>query len=370
MTNVGNHFVEIEMKGTWTRAALALVVAAGLSACGSAQADDTGPSEAEPQEFGRVINVEVLEVAPRPFMDQIRLTGVARANRDVQVAAEESGVIRRMFVDRGARVAQGQPLFKIDDQVLQAQVDQARAQAELARQTWERRKRLFEEDRVGSELAYLEARSAAQQTAANVRVLEERLARTTIRAPFAGVVDDRFVEVGSLVAPGQPVARVVDLNPVKVTAGVPERYAGDVGAGTDAVVLFNVLPDEEFPANIGFVGSTVDAQNRTFPVEIRMGNPGGLIKPEMVATILVDRRGFDQAVVIPQDALVRVEDGYVVFVAAEGDDRTVAHQRRVRLGPAQNNQVVVEEGLEAGDRLIVVGHKSVAHGDRINVVGT
>jgi RND family efflux transporter MFP subunit len=264
----------------------------------------------------------------------------------------------------------GEPIARLNDDVLAAQAAQARAQAELARQTWERRKRLWEEDRVGSEIAYLEARFAAEQTEANLRSLEERLARTTIRAPFTGILEDRMVEVGTMVSPGQAVARMVDRTPVKVTAGVPERYAADVASGSEAVVTFDVLPDEVFRAPISFVGSTVDPQNRTFPIEVRMPNPRGVVKPQMVANVSVERRSLESAVVVPQNALVRVEDGYVVFVVSDGDGMSRAEQRRVELGPSQRDMAVVESGLEPGERLIVVGQKSVAGGDRVNVVAS
>jgi membrane fusion protein (multidrug efflux system) len=355
------------MKRTWTMRGLSLVGATLLVACGGdAQADD--PAEGA-EGFSRVINVEVSEVRPETFVEEIRLTGVALADQDVLVSAEESGTVEEILVEKGSRVSAGEPILQIDDAVLQAQVAQARAQAELAQQTWDRRKRLWEEDRVGSEIAYLEARFAAEQTAANLEGLEARLARTTIRAPFDGVLDERRVEVGSMVSPGQTVARVVALSRVKVAAGVPERYARDVRPGGRATVYFDVLPGEEFPASIAYVGASVSPQNRTFPIEIGMSNPRALVKPEMVANVVVQRRSLDDAVVVPQDALVRVEDGYVVFVAEEGPDGAVARERTVILGPSQNNRVVIEEGLEAGDRLIVVGQRSVAEGDRLNVVG-
>ena len=364
MTHLSGHIDErMIMKRTWTMRGLPLVAAAFLASCGGdAQAD--GPAE-ETEGFSRVINVEVAEVRPEQFLEQIRLTGVALADQDVLVAAEESGMIEEILVEKGARVSAGEPILRIDDDVLQAQVAQARAQAELAQQTWERRKRLWEDDRVGSEIAYLEARFAAEQTAANLEGLEARLARTVIRAPFDGVLDERRVEIGSMVSPGQTVARVVALARVKVAAGVPERYAPDVRTGGRATVYFDVLPGEAFPATIAYVGSSVSPQNRTFLIEIGMANPRSLVKPEMVANVVVDRRSVDDAIVVPQDALVRVEDGYVVFVAEDG----VAREREVVVGPSQNNRVVVESGLEAGDRLIVVGHRSVAEGDRLNVVG-
>lgn len=353
------------MSERWVRGTAAVVAAVALAACGQAGAE--GP---EGEAFVRVINVEATELATRPFTDQIRLTGTVWANQDVQVAAEESGVIREILQDRGARVQAGQPLVKIDDTVLRAQVEQARAQADLASQTWERRKRLWEEDKVGSEIAYLEAKFAAEQTAANLRALSERLERTTVRAPFDGLLEDRMVEVGSMVSPGMVVGRVVDLNPVKIVAGVPERYAADVAKGSRAGVTFDVFPGEAYTAPISFVGATVNPQNRTFPIEVVMPNPKGIIKPEMVANVAVSRRELEEAVVVPQDALVRVENGYVAFVVAQRDGATVAEVRPVTLGASQGNLVVVEDGLEPGDRLIVVGHKSVADGDRVNVVSS
>jgi len=302
-------------------------------------------------------------------VEYIHLTGTVEANRDVVVSAEESGVIRQVFMEKGTSVRAGQPIAKIDDRVLAAQVEQARAQAALAEETWQRRKRLWEEDRVGSELAYLEARYAAEQAAANLATLKQRLERTTVRAPIGGVLEDRRVEVGTMVSPGAVVARIVDLNPVKIAAGVPERYAADVLRGSEAVVTFDVLDGERFEGRISFVGSAVDPQSRTFPVEFTLPNPDRAIKPEMVAEMELTRRTLDDVLVVPQDALVRVEDGYVVFVVEEGSEGVVARSRPVELGPSARNEVVIEEGIAAGDRLVVVGQQQVAAGDRVRIVG-
>ncbi len=346
---------------------LAAALAVAAAACGNAEAGGTGGGTGEA--FVRVINVEVTEVSRETFVEEIRLTAAVQANRDVEVAAEESGVIREILADKGASVEEGQPVAKIDDAILSAQMEQARAQADLAAHTWDRRKRLWEEDRVGSEIAYLEAKFAQEQAAANLRALEERLARTTIRAPFGGILDERRIEIGSMVSPGVVVGRIVDVDPLKVVAGVPERYAADVLIGAEAQITFDMLAGQVFRGRIGYVGATVDRQSRTFPIEIALRNPQGLVKPEMVANVVVSRREIPDAVVVPQDALVRVENGYVVFVAERGQEGDVAVVRPVALGPSRRNLVVVSSGLEAGERLVVVGQKSVANGDRVNVVG-
>ena len=353
----------IEMTGTWMRT-LALIGTVGLAGCG-AEAADGAVEEANSQAFERIVNVEVHELAPEAFVEEIRLTAAVMANQDVMISAQEQGVVRELFVDRGDWVAKDAPIAKLDDRVLAAQVQQAQAAASLAEQTWDRRKRLWEEDQVGSEIAYLEAKFASEQTAASLMALQERLKNTTVRAPFAGVMDERHVEVGSMVGSGQTVGRLVDLNPVRVMAGVPERYAPDVKVGATAQMTFDVMPGEVFESTIRYVGASVSPANRTFPIEVVLSNPNSMIKPQMVANMAVTRRALDAAIVVPQDALVRVEDGYVAFVAS--GDR--AEQRVVVLGPTRRNLVVIEDGLVAGDRLIVVGQKSVAAGDRINVVG-
>jgi RND family efflux transporter MFP subunit len=347
-----------------------LLLPLGLWGCGGgAQAEGADENAG----YTRVINVEVSRVELETFTEVIRLTGTVQADRDVVISAEESGVIREIMVDKGNRVRAGQAMFRMDDKLLKAQVDQGRALSNLAQETWDRRKRLYEEDRVGSELAYLEAKYASEQAAANLNLLEERLARTVIRAPISGILESREIEVGTMVRVGTPVARIVDTDPLKITAGVPERYAIDVQTGTEAAVTFDVLPEEAFQGQISYVGRVVDSKHRTFPVELRLPNPGGLIKPEMVANVEVVRRTLDEAMVIPQEALIRVEEGYIVFVVEKGveteGDVELVRSRPVELGAAQQNQVVILSGIEPGDRLIVVGQQTVAAGDRVNVVG-
>ncbi len=344
-----------------------LGLAGVVAACSSsAEAGDTVPPIIETST--RVINVEVETIATTDFTELIRLTGNVRANRDVVVSATEAGLVSAILVDQGSRVRAGQAVARLDDTQLRAQVREARARSDLARETWERRKRLFEEDQVGSELQYLEARYTAEQSAASLTALSARLDATIIRAPFEGVLDSREIELGSMIMPGTPVARVVDLDPVRIRGGVPERFALDVRPGSRATVTFQVLEGEFFEGDITYVGSAVDPQDRTFPVELTLANPGGLIKPEMVANIEIVRETRSGVVVVPREVLVRVEEGYIAYVVEGSDSGGVARSRLVSLGPGQRNRVVVEEGLQAGDRLVVIGQQQITDGDRVRVV--
>ena len=347
-----------------------LTLLAGVATCGGdAEAGRASEAGVLVEGASRVINVEISTVETRDFVERISLTGTVVAGQDVTLSAQESGVIRRVVVEKGATVTAGQPLLEIDDAVLRSQVAEATAQASLANETWTRRKRLYEEDQVGSELAYLEARYTAEQASARLATLQTRLGRTVIRAPIDGVLETRMVELGAMVSVGTHVARIVSLDPVKVVAGVPERYARDVTVGASVTTVFDVL-DISSEGSISYVGATVNARNRTFLVELEMPNPDGLIKPEMVANVGLVRQTIKDAIVIPQEALVRVEDGYVVFVAEGDGDDAVVLSRAVEVGASQRNEVVIEAGLNAGEQLIVVGQQQVTAGDRINVVGT
>ena len=316
----------------------------------------------------RVVNVGVTPVARSTFVDYVRLVGEVAAMQDVTLSAEETGTIARFLVEKGARVAAGDVIAKIDDAVLQAQVDEARAMTEIAQEEYQRRRRLWEEDRVGSEIAYLQTKSGAEAANARYRTLLARLARTELRAPVSGIFDDKYVEVGELVAPGTRVARVVATAQVKITGGVPERYALDIRRGDSAMVSLDVLPGRAFIGSIRFVGASVDPDNRTVPVELALDNPGGVLKPQMVANVQVARARLEDVVVVPQELVQRTESGYQVFVIGDRDGRPVALARAVELGPSHENRVVIRSGLNVEDVLITTGYRMVDDGSLVRVV--
>lgn len=341
-------------------------LAVSAAACGgTGEANGAQPSADSAGAPSRVVDVETLELQPREFIEYVTVTGDVQADREVVVAGEETGVIRAVYVDKGARVAAGQQIAKIDDSVLRAQVEQARSEAQLAKETWERQRRLWEVDSIGSEIAYLRAKYGAETADASARSLEARLAKTVIRAPIAGMLDDRMVEIGSSVMPGTEVARIVDADPLKVRAGIPERFAGDFRSGGTAVLTFDHLPGRTVQGRLTFVGTAVDDQNRTFPVEIALSNRDGMLKPGMVAKVQAPRRTLAAALVVPRDAVLRSAEGYVVYVVADADGRSRAETRIVTTGPGAGGQVVIESGLSAGDRVVVVGQQRLANGDMV-----
>lgn len=348
---------------TATRGVSAMLLLA-LAGCSATQGEAAPGDSAEI----RVVNVETAVLAPAAFVDWIRITGEVEALHDVTLSAEEAGRVVRFPVAKGRTVAAGAVIAELDDDLLTAQVAEARAQADLAREQFERQRRLWVDEKMGTEIAYLQARAQAEAAAARLASLEARLARTRIRAPVAGVFDEKFVEEGEMAMPGTRIARLVSTGRVKVTGGVPERYASSVRRGDPARISFDVLPGREFTGRIDFVGASVDPANRTIPIEVVMDNPEGLVRPRMIANVQVRRAQLDGVLVVPQQVVQRIEDGYQVLVVVEEDGHPVARARRVTLGPAYRNQVVITSGLAAGDRVITVGAHLADHGDRVRVV--
>lgn len=344
----------------------ASVLAAG---CGRTEGAEAQRSGEDGEGAGRTVNVEVMEVRPAPFTHYIRVVGTVEAQRDVRVSAEEGGVVESIGAARGALVRRGEALIRLDAGVLAAQLEQAASQAALAEEAWVRQQQLWERDSIGTEIAYLQAKYNAQTARAQARVLSERMDRTVVRAPIAGILAERMVEVGAMVSPGTPVARILDADTIKVVGGVPERYAADIERGTEVVVGVNALGGREYSGTIDFVGSAVDAGNRTFEVEVVVPNPGLGIKPGMVVDVRVARRAIEEALAVPRNTVMRREDGYIVYVAKPVNGGWRAEARPVVPGASRGEMVVIREGLEEGDRIVIVGQQRVAEGDALNVVG-
>jgi len=251
---------------------------------------------------------------------------------------------------------------------------EAAAQARLARSRFERQKPLMakevisatEFEAIEAELAQAEANEA--QAEAAVRQAREQLRQTRVVAPRAGVVEERFAEVGEQIGMGAPVLRIVDLEEVRVRGAVPERYAKDIQVGDPATIRFRAYDLPPRSAEISFVAQALDPRSRTFSVEVNLENAERRLKPEMVARMVLQRASIENAISIPQTAVMSDEIGASVFVVEERDGLTMARRKRVQTGARSEGRVVINEGLEAGDEVVVVGQTTLTGGEVIEVV--
>jgi membrane fusion protein (multidrug efflux system) len=250
----------------------------------------------------------------------------------------------------------------------------AKAQYEWSKDTYDRQVPLFQDsiisanefERVRAQLN--QGLGQLRQAEAAVAQLREQLDNTRIAAPFSGVVEDYLTEIGEQVAPGSPVARMVNTQAVKVVTGVPERYAIDIRSGSRVEVVLDQYGGERYSAELTFVGSAIDAGSRTFPVEIRLDNADRALKPAMSVRLFITRNQLKDVLVVPQHAVLLDESGYGAFIVESGTEGRVARRRSVELGASYAGYVVVTDGIEAGDEVVVLGQNNLTDGNAVEVV--
>lgn len=331
------------------------------SGCGDDQVSDAS-TQASSQPKTRV---ETLVLEPTSFTDVIKITGTVEALDDATLSAQTSGTVT-MLRGRGTRVAAGEVVATIDAGEAKAAVEQAQARYDLAQDRFERQQPLYR-DSVISALEFEQVRSERNQARAALQQAETRFSNSRLTAPFTGTIEERFLEEGEQAAPGARVARLVNTRRVKVTAGVPERYASDIREGTPVQLDFRRYNAGVRTAEVTFVGNAIDPDSRTFPIEVTVRNKDGRLKPAMGVDLRVTRAVLDSVIAIPRSAVLRDETGTHAYVVDRSDTAVVARNRDLVLGSATGERVVVDSGLAAGDELIIVGQNNVSPGTPLEV---
>lgn len=328
-----------------------------LQACGKSNAGvaDKAPSATQ------VVNVRVETVTPTSFTETIQVTGSVEAYDDVMVPSEEGGRVKEWLVQKGASVRAGQVIARIDDAILRSAWEAAHAAYQIAEVNYTKQKKVYEEQAVSElQLKTLEyQRDAAKAQADLARV---RLEKCSIKSPINGVLETRTVDAGEMIGPGAPIARIVGTGRLKITAGVPERYAGLFKVGDRVIFRVDALAGEEFTARVSVVGAAVNRDNRSIPMEATVTATARALKPEMIAAMSIRLAERPNSIVIDDDFMQQTDRNQWVVYVANGD---VAEERSITIGATNSGKVLVTKGLAAGDRLITLGHQNVANGQKI-----
>jgi membrane fusion protein (multidrug efflux system) len=338
-----------------------ILLGVGFSACGKSGAQPTNEAtKEEPPVF-----VKVEEVRLSPFQDAISATGIVKAFDDVMIAPEEGGMIKEWKVEKGDRVVKGQIIGLLHDDLLKAAYSAAEAQFKLAELNSEKQEKAYQDQAI-SELQLKSAEYNRDAAKAQMELARARLDHTRLRSPVDGILDDLYTDVGEMAPPGVPVAHVVNLAKVKIVADVPERNAPHVAVGTPALITVDAFPNDSLVGMISYVGAVLSASNRTFPVEIVIGNPTRKLKPEMIARLRIMRATKDAAIIISENVIQRVDENKLIVYVENGGK---AEERSVKIGARQGTKVEITEGLQVGDRLIVSGFQKLINGRRIQIAG-
>lgn len=319
--------------------------------------------------------VETATVSRSDFLEDVMGIGTLLAAEVVRIRPEVSGIVRQIHFEEGARVDKGALLFLLDDDKLHrelaanlAALESARASLENARRSYQRFWRLYERRTVSKDeldqrqTEFRVAQAEVNRLAAQVALDRERLEDMRIRAPMAGSLSQKNVDVGDYVEEGDELV-ILYSERLEITFDVPERYMGRVRPGQSVRITVTAYPEREFEGRVGFVSPNVDVETRKFTVKALVGDPENLLKPGAFATarLVLDVREGRPAV--PETALVATREGYLVFVVQDGR----AVMRPVDIGLRRTGLAEVRRGLEAGQEVVVAGQLNLSDGTPIRV---
>ena len=341
----------------------ALVLALSLVACGDATptpahaATDSTQAALAPAD-PPAIGVEVAVARQDTVETEVSVTGRIEAVHAIELRPDVDGRIVQIFVREGQPVAAGTPLFKVDDAELRAQIDRASADRDLAEQTLERTRQLLGQN--ASSQADLErAEAMARSARAQVELLSVRLARTTVRAPFAGVAGQRFVSLGDYVSPQSRLVSLQTTNPQRVVLNLPERYAAELRPGQTVRFGVAAYPADSFTATVEFVDPLVVLPARTIVVKALTSNAGDRLRPGMFAEARIATAVRPTAILIPEDALMPSPGGGNAVWRIEGGK---AVRRDVAIGVRRAGLVEVTSGVAGGDQVVIGGLMQLSDG--------
>jgi RND family efflux transporter MFP subunit len=314
--------------------------------------------------------VNTITAEPQKFQHFLELQGDVATNQNVLIYPEMSGRLQRVYVQEGDRVRSGQLLATIDDGGMGSQLSQLKTRAELAETTFERRKRLWEQN-IGSEIEYLSAKTEYEAARNAVEQAESQLGKSSIRAPFSGIIDDIIKDQGTVVSPGpgSEVFRIVNLSYMYIEIDVPETYLGDIAKGKEAVVYFPILGDS-IKTQVRETGNFIKPSNRSFSVEVPVPNKNGKIKPNLTAKVSLNDYTSDDAILIPSNIISENAQGeQYVYLAEDPDAENEAMAKRtiITTGKTQGAQIEVLTGIEDGSQVIKEGARTVKDGQKVKI---
>ncbi|MCF7567411.1 efflux RND transporter periplasmic adaptor subunit [Sabulilitoribacter arenilitoris] len=323
--------------------------------------------ELDPQE--KIPLITTIEAKEAVFMHFLELQGNVSTKENILIYPEFSGVLSTVYVKEGQRVSKGQVLARIDDGGLNQQLAQLKIQTALAKTTFERQERLWNQN-IGSEIQYLQSKATYEAQEQAVNQLQNQVLKTVVRAPFTGTIDDVITEQGSVVAPGStPLFRIVNLQNMYIETDVPERYISDVVAGKDVLVNFTVL-NIQVDAKVRQAGNFINPANRTFKIQVGLDNKDKSIKPNLTAKLKINDYTNDKAILIPQSIISENAKGeqYVYTISDKSENKGVVNRVIIETGKTQGDNIEVLSGIKDGTEIVNEGARSVKDGQEVKII--
>jgi membrane fusion protein (multidrug efflux system) len=315
--------------------------------------------------------ITTFTVKAATFTHFIELQGNVQTKQNVLIYPEMPGILKSVLVKEGQQVVKGQALATIDDGGMTQQLAQLNANAQLAKTTYERQKRLWNQ-KIGSEIQFLQAQTSYEAQKSAVNQLKSQLEKAIINAPFSGIIDNVFKERGTVVAPGtgSEIFRILNLSNMYIETDVPETYIGNIIENKAVEISFPVL-GEMVNSKIRHVGNYINPNNRSFKIEIGVPNLNGKVKPNLTAKLKLNDYTNTNALLIPQSIISENSKGeqfiYIVKDKKENDE-AVAERLIIETGKTQGDFIEVTKNLTANAEVVMEGARSVTNGQVVKVI--
>lgn len=310
---------------------------------------------------GKLVNTLTLQ--PKQFRHYIEIQGNASSKENVAIVPDMNGVVKQILVDEGQPVAKGQILMILDDELIIKQLEELNTQYMLAKTIYEKQQSLWEQ-RIGSEVQYLEAKNRKESLEKNIERIQATLEKTRVKSPINGVVDEIMINVGEMAA-GRAVIRVVNIDELQINADAPESYIGKIRKGDSVWVYFPAIGQMR-KATVMAVGQVINPINRTFRVDVKLNNRDNLLKANLLGILKLADYENKQALTVPTKWIQQDHDqDYVYVVSTNEQGKSIARKRIIHKGHTYNGETEVLEGLHAGEQLITEGSRDLTDGELI-----
>jgi membrane fusion protein (multidrug efflux system) len=309
----------------------------------------------------KAMRLSGIVVQPESFDNNLSLSGSIEANEQVEIRSEVSGIVESINFQEGSNVSKGQLLFKVNDTELRAQLSQANTKESLASENERRAKLLLQKEAISQE-EYDVARAEHASTRAQSQLIKAQIAKTAVRAPFSGKIGLRSISKGTYITPTVLVANLVNTSKLKITFSIPEKYATQVKK--NSTLKYTVAGSKkEYSATIYAIEPGVSISTRTIQVRALTENKDGTLLPGLFANIELPLDIIKDAIVVPTEAIIPIQNGKKVFISSGGKAKEVIVETATRTDAS----ILVLSGLKAGDTLLTSGVMSLKNDALVKV---
>ena len=314
------------------------------------------------------VKVAVATVESREAPRSLTAVGELEAVRQIQVAAEASGRVEKIYFQSGQYVHAGQILLKLNDAVEQGEIEQLKAKLKLHQAIYKRGQELAEMNAVAKEEVE-NALSNRDVTLGQIKQLNAKIQQKVIRAPFAGMIGIRKVHQGQYINIGEPIVSLVDTQNLLVNFNLDERIAPQIRQGQALKVALDAFPNQSFNAHVTAIDPLI-SKSRTVQIQAQLPNSENRFKAGMFASVILNQDQAETALMIPETAVTYTAYGETVFVATMTDGKLLAHKIAVKVGERADGWVEIKQGLKQGDKVITSGQLKLSDQMPIEALAT